>query len=56
MAGSVYKMFPDSLDEFAASVTRKSRLKKLGKFVYHKDIVEAKQFGQQLERQCGKYK
>ena len=54
MAGFVYKMFSDGLDEFAPSVTWKSRLKKRGNFVYNKDIAEAKQFGQRLERQCGK--
>ena len=56
MAGSVYKLLSDGLDEFAPSVTRKSRLKKRGKFVYNKDIAEAKQIRRQLERQCRKHK
>ena len=49
-------MLSDGLDEFAPSVTRKSRMKKRGKFVYNQEIAEAKQIRRQLERQCRKSK
>ena len=49
-------MLSDSLDKFTPSVTRKSRMKKRGKFVYNKEIAEAKQIRRQLERQCRKSK
>ena len=46
----------DCLEKFAPSVTRKSRLKKRGQFIYNKEIAEAKQVRRQLERNCNKYR
>ena len=36
-------LLSDGLEKFAPSVTRKSRLKKRGQFIYNKEIAEAKQ-------------
>ena len=49
-------LLSDGLEKFAPSVTRKSRLKKRGQFIYNKEIAEAKQVRTQLERNCNKYR